>query len=329
MTVKFLRESFVTILETPLGGKDEVIKQIWGYDQNKKATVPTGLRLNFTIEKQFTDVADLAVLKIYNLNHESRKAIAQRWIYPYKTSRVRTLQISAGYENDFGALFNGGIERATNTRQGPDWITEIRASSALSQALHNVFDRNWQNDAGTSAKTIADRLFEEGGLGKAKYSDGALQLMEELKIPSFVASGSTLETLKKMMFSMGLVFTVDVNGALVVEPGNPVNSSEWIIVDEVSGLVGSPRVDNMGYEFRTLIDHRLTMGQLVKVESQTLEESVPGLNALATVLAVSIRGDTHEDDWYMDVKTMFYPPVTEVSLLNIGQQPAIQGEIKQ
>ncbi len=328
MAAKFLRQCFVTILETPFGERDEVIKQIWGYDQNPEATVPTGLRINFNIDKQFTDAADSAVLKIYNLNRESRQAIAQRWTYPYKTSRVRTLQIQAGYGSEFGALFNGGIERATNTRQGPDWITEIRASSALSQALFNVLDQNWQSDAGTLAKTIADRLFEAGGLGKAKYSDGALQLLQGLKIPSFAASGSVYETLSKMMLGVGLVFTIDVNGALVTEPGNPMNSSEWLVVDEVSGLVGSPRIDNMGYEFRTLIDHRLTMGQLVKVESQTLEESTPGLDALATVWAMNIRGDTHEDDWYMDAQTLFFPLV-DTAPFNIGPQPVIQGEIKQ
>lgn len=326
MTVKFLRECYVTILETPYGGTSEVIKQVWGYDQNKKATVPTGLRLNFAIDKQLTDVADTAVLKIYNLNRESRLALAQRSIYLYKSARVRTLQISAGYENDFGALFNGGIERVTNTRQGPDWITEIKASSALAQIMHNVFDKNWLNDAGTPAKVIVDEILEEDGLGKAKYSPGALQILQNTKIPSFFAEGSAYETVRKLIRGMGLVITSDVGKILVVEPGNPVDADQWVTVDEVSGLVGSPRIDDMGYEFRTLLDHRLSVGQLVKVEAQTLEESTPGLNALATVWTVNVRGDTHEDDWYMDVKTLFYPP--QISpLQNMPLQPAIQEEI--
>lgn len=330
MSKKFLRESFVTILETPIGKPTTVLKQWWGYDQKKNTNVPTGLRITFTISKQLTDVADTATVRIYNLNRESRKLLAQRSIYLYKTAQVRTLQIQAGYADALGALFNGGIERVTNTRQGPDWITEIKASSALSQILHNVYDKNWHSDAGTSAKTIFEEVATAAGVGDVAYSPAALDLLTKTKLPSFSASGNAYETVRKLVKSMGLVFTVDNGKTIVVEPSAPLTDPSDLNaafrVSEFTGLVGSPRVEDMGYEFRVLIDHNITMGLLVLVESQTLEESTPGLDAMATVWTMEIRGDTHEDDWYMDVKTLFYPP--QVSpLLNMGQQPPTQGDI--
>ena len=335
---KFLRECFITVLETPSGKPDVVIKQVWGYDQNKKANFPTGLRLSFTIDKQLTDVADTATLRIYNLNRESRKALAQRSIYLYKTERVRTLQIQAGYADNFGALFTGGIERVTNTRQGPDWITEIKASSALAQIIHNVFDRNWQSDAGTPAfdisKVAIKNAYGVEGDGVV-YSDAARALLQKAKIPSFLASGNAHDTVRKLMRGLGLMLTVDMGKVIVVQPGNPISIdlTDTVTVNEFSGLIGSPMVDDMGYEFRTLIDHRISVGELVKVEAQTLEESIPdkqsipGLKTLATAWTINIRGDTHSDDWYMDVKTLFYPP--QVSpMQNIGKQPALHPDIE-
>lgn len=325
MAVKFIRKCFISILETPIGGEDEIIKQIWGYDQEEAtAGTPLGLRVSFIINKQLSDVSDNAVVKIYNLNQESRKALAQRSIYIYKTSKVRTLQISAGYKDDFGALFNGGIERVINTREGPDWVTEIKASSALAQILHNVLDKNWESDAGTPFKTIADEAFSSlAGVDKVSYSVEALSLISSITLPSFSANGSAYKTVQNLMRGIGLAWTIDSKEAKVVIPSNPLNAANSYLVDETSGLIGSPKVDDMGYEFRTLIDHNITTGTLVFISSQTLEASTPGLDALATAWTLEVRGDTHEDDWYMDVKTLFYPPIIKPAEL-IGNQPPIK-----
>ncbi len=328
VAIKFLRKSYITILETPIGEEDRVVKQVWGYDQNDDATLPTGLRLTFAIDKKLVDVADTATLKIYNLNQNSRRELAQRSIYLYKTARVRTLQISAGYPGDFGGLFNGGVELVTNTRQGADWITEIKSSSALSQMLYNMFDKSWQSKGGTPMIDIFEEMATgNGGLGKPIYSDGAKTKLQETKITKYHASGSVFTSIRKMIKSMGLTFTMDNGQLIVTEQGQPIDDdvAKAIVISEASGLVGSPRINDMGYEFRTLIDHRLTTGQLVIVKSQTLEESTPGLGALATIWGMAVRGDTHEDDWYMDVTTMFFPPILQ-PLTNIGQQPAYKPE---
>lgn len=328
MPDKFLRESFITVLETPYNQPPTVVKQVWGYDQNKEATTPTGLRIEFTINKQLTDVADKATIRIYNLNQASRKLLAQRSIYLYKTSRVRTVQIQAGYQDDIGALFNGGIELVTNTKRGPDWITEITATTALAQITHNLLDKHWQSDVGVSAKVMADEMFEKSGQGKPIYSDRAKQILTSKKISSFFATGSAYESVRRLIRSVGLVFTTDVNGTVVVEPGNPLNANEEeaIVISEATGLVGSPRINDMGYEFKTLIDQRMIMGQLIRIKSRTLSESTPGLDVLATVWTMTVNGNTHDNEWHMDIKALFFPPITEPGL-NMGLQAAIQGDI--
>ena len=327
MSAKFLRQCLIFILHVPeQEGPIEFIKQIWGYNQKKGVSTPHGLRINFTVEKQLTSVADKAVVRIYNLNRESRKALAQRNVYIYKTSQIRTLQIEAGYVDDRGAIFNGGIERVINKREGANWITEIKASSALAQMMYNVYDKSWQNDNGTSALVILDELFNIGGFGVAQYSSEAKALLQATKLNSFHASGNIYETIRKLASSVGVTFTTNLGKTIVVEPSNPIDSTNPIIINESSGLVGSPMVDDLGYSFRSLIDQRITMGQLVKVESQTLEESTPGLNSLATVWTMKIVGDTHEDDWFMDINALYYPPQVQ-PMQNIGQQPPIQPEI--
>jgi hypothetical protein len=315
----------VTVLEIT-GGAKTVIKQVTGYVEQP---TPTGLRIDFSVNKALTDQADRATIRIYNLAPESRAALAQRNIHFTLGARRRVVQLSAGYASDerLAALFNGGVEKVTNTKRGPDWITEITGSAALNQMWNNTHDEHWGSRAGTPASTVLNRLADVGKLGMPKLSTEAAGVLNGTKLGSFTASGTAYDSIRRLIRGLGLTFTVDVDGFRVTKGINPTTTDPILAVNELSGMIGTPQVGDVGVDFRTLLDPRLIPGQLVRITSDTLAESTPGLGNLFTTWTVDITGDTHEDEWYMDVNALFYPAV-EPKVELVGLSPAIEPEVK-
>lgn len=304
--VRFDRQCFVTVAESPPGTFQ---KQVRGYDD--QALIPGGLRIAFKVERKLTPVADTAVVRIWNLSAESRAALAQRSIYITRRDPVRMVQLHAGYRGNVGAIFNGAVVRVTNSRQGPDWITEIEGSAVAAHAF-NVVKMGEGSAAGTPLRTVLDRLFTAFGVGRADYSPEALEVASSTLLDTVHAEGSAYDALRRLVAAAGLTFTVDVDGAHVVKPGYPKNWRSIVFVDELTGLIGTPKVEDTGIQFRALMDKALTPGQLLTVLSQTVAESTPGLGRKFTAWEVVNTGDTHGDDWYSDVHALHYPPVVEI-----------------
>ncbi len=334
---QFLRRCFVTILE---GTSATPVKQILGYDDS--ADPPIGLRINFRVERKFSAKADTAVVRIWNLNAESRGLLAQVSLRTQIArgaiqEPIRYMQVAAGYRGPPGevtqvpvaTIFNGPIIKVLNKREGPDWITEIEASAALAQAIGgNNVDLSVGSDPGISTKSVLADLFSKAGYGSPRYSTQADGLVTRKKISTLAVNGSAVNSIERILASVGLVFTWDVDGGpLIVTPGNPLSEdpAEVLKVSEGSGLIGTPSIGDMGVNFKTLLDPRLSPGKLVELTSETLRESLQNTPSLretkVTAWTVTMVGDTHENDWFCDVSSMFFPLVFEKKTGLIGRQP--------
>ncbi len=308
MPQQLYRECAVTVLEET----GAVLKQIMGYNDSNARY---GLRVGFKVQRSITPVADTAMVRVYNLSPASRAELAQRNIY-LTGQAPRYLQIRAGYEQTAGAIFNGAIVRVVNVREGPDWVTEIEGNAALAQALANTKEKSWSSAAGVSAKTIVRELFQATELGNPVFSVEATTRMAGVFLESFVAEGSAYESIRRVLDAMGLTWSVGIDGVTVLKPGHPKDATvlpkPFLLSEDFGGMVGAPKVTDMGAEIRTLIDPRVTPGTLLDVSSETLDASTPGLASRFTVWSMDIVGDTHADDWYSNITALFFPPVVSV-----------------
>ena len=152
---RFGRSSKLTILDNAV-----VVKTIFGY--NDSGATPFGLRMSFQIDKKLSAQGDSARISVWNLSPESRALLAERGIVAKgSVEPVHYVRLEAGYSgsnfSNVGVVFIGGIMRATNKRQGPDWITEIEANAVFAQALYNRLNKTWSN---TKTTEVVKELIE-------------------------------------------------------------------------------------------------------------------------------------------------------------------------
>lgn len=312
-----VRKSLITITELE---KVEPIKEIAGYVQNSK--VKGGLRISFDVERRLSASGDTATVRIWNLSAASRAQIAQRSMAFGRQGNIRYVRIEAGYDTRSGVIFNGAVVTCINRREGPDWITEITASTAIGQALLNTVDKSWGSKAGTDVTGVVRELFEVLRYNTVTFSDKAKEILQGKKLTTQVVTGSAYEAVRRLLSSYKLVFTLNVDGAVVTLPGYPINT-DAIEITEKSGLLGTPQVKHMGASFKVALDARIHPGRLIHVESQTVIDSLTETEDLDlgydfTVWEVTVKGDTHTADWFCEIDAWYYPPLVENALPIVG-----------
>lgn len=310
-TPRFGRSAIATVL----AGTAPILT-VHGYDESSFS--PFGLRMAFKVERKISSVADTATVRIWNLGAASRALLAQWSLVFARKDPLRYIRLEVGYKDITGAdtkgvIFNGAITRAINTRDGADWITEIEASSVFGQSLLNVLDRPWA--APTPVRNIVQELLSVAGFTAVRFSPQAETVLANKIEQSYATTGSAYEAVRKLLDSHGLTFNADVDGVTVYAPGFPRQASV-LQLSEATGLIGSPRISNLGADFRTLIDPKIRPGQLMTVDSQTLRDTVtdPSLGRQFTAWSVQCVGDTHTNDWYCDVTAWFFPPLVDAAL---------------
>ena len=308
---RFGRRVTVTLTDT---ANPVPIKVIDGYDGQLG-----GVRISFRVECRITPVADTATVRIYNLSPASRGALAQRSLAFVRRAPVRYVQIEAGYEQSMGIIFKGALLRCFNKREGPDWITEMELNTSFGQALLNDVQQSWTSPVGVPVRRILVELFTKAGFRDVKFSPTAERVLAGVVRVEYVASKSALEEAKRLLDSITeakLTLSIDLNTVIIMEIGAPKDGS-ILVLSESSGLVGSPKVKDMGVEFRSLLDPRLRPGQLVELHSQTLKESLinSSIGSGLVLWGVTYSGDTHGNDWYCDADSWFFPPLFESALV--------------
>ncbi len=308
---RFGRKSLLTISD----GNVEV-KTIAGFTQI--AGTEYGLRISFRVERKISALADTARIRIWNLNPESRGMLAQRSLTRVRRDPIRYVKLEAGYEDNFGVIFNGGIVRAVNNREGPDWITELECSAALAQALLNTLEKSYGST--TLVRTVVEELFAAAGWTTVNFTTEAESILLGKFVNSKVVFGSAYVSVSRLLKAHGLVFNVDVDGISVYKPEHP-RSTTFLPLDETSGLVDTPKVTDFGADFKTLLDPRIRPGQKVRIDSETLQASITdsSLGRDFTLYSVACVGDTHTDDWFCEcTNARFYPPEEQTSLPILG-----------
>ncbi len=313
-TPRFGRVCTVDVTET---GNIPVLK-IEGYDG--MSSPPNGLRISFRAERKIAAVASSCTIQIYNLSPASRGTLAQRSLAIVRADPLRYVRLDAGYLGGAGkavkgVLFYGVIVRCTNQREGPDWITTIEANAAFGFALLNTIQKSWDVTAGLPVRTVLTELITNIGFTTVTFSPQAELILAVKFTHTVVVTGSGYEAVRRICEEYGLVFWVDIGGAAITAKGYP-KSTVTLSIDEDTGLLGTPKVTDLGAEFRTLLDPRLEPGNLVIVTSHTLLESIPdpSIGMLYTLWDLTIVGDTHGNDWFCDCSAWFFPPVTKTAL---------------
>lgn len=225
-------------------------------------TIPPNLTIEFEIERAFISGSQNGTFRILNLGEHTRNLLQRD---PFATGVVRAIQFRAGYASFPIALcFNGTVLSATSYRRGVDVVTEITA-----------FDGGAAMALGFTAASIAAGASVRDTivfLARSLPATTGAPLVGDFPTKSLRSQalfGNTWSVLLQQAGSNGSNLATIDNGQVKVLNLNEAIAAAIPLINSDSGLLGSPRRTPTTIEFDMLFEPRLTLGQILELESSS------------------------------------------------------------
>lgn len=233
------------------------------------------LTINFNVQRDTQASLNHLDIDIYNLSESVRNRIFQdRFV-----RNDRTITLEAGYDS-LSMIYRGNIFYAHSWRNGTNLITTI---SSLDGSYDTGQKMTFQTlSAGSTIKEVLDFLVGELTQESTSLERGTVGDFPDVLQRPVVLNGNTYDLIKK--YSQGQVF-VDM-GKVFVLKNNEVIPGEMPLISPETGLLDTPRRDAAYLTVNTLFEPRVTIGQMVQLQSAVL----PVYNGDYKVLGVNHQG---------------------------------------
>lgn len=260
------------------------------------------LRVQFKIERTLQPEPNTADVSIFNLSKESRAAVQEKGILS---------EIEAGYFGLISLIFRGDLDYGSTVRVGPDWVTTFQASDGGKQFRSSRI--NLPFDAGTKIGDVINQAAKQLGVGlgnvASEVAKGIPRGTALQYVKGLVLSGQTSKEFTKILKRAGFGWSIQDNQIQLTRPGQVLNPGEAIVLNQATGLIGSPEQGEKGLiKVRSLLQPELQPGKRIQIQAGARDLSgVPEIDGFFRIEKTTFSGDTWGGDWYSDVEAR---PVT-------------------
>lgn len=249
-------------------------------------------------------------IRIFNLEPDKRRQTVFNQIQA-DFGKGPLAQLTAGYEDNNGFIFDGAVLRGFTVRQPQtgNWVTNLQVGIPFRQNLPITIDAQYVKNK--------DRLFDylKAAVNKIlnqpdrieiakgpNYETNFKQAIDDYADAGNVVnehlgySGPSQIILNEIQSKYNLRFYKDHSGFNVASgkyqaPTIPAeNQTPEIIFNKNTGLLGSPLYTDTGAKFFSYLRAELRMFQFVRVESEVLTKNV-------SIQSLIHRGDTFTNEW--------------------------------
>ncbi len=269
------------------------------------------LRCVFKTKASIDTIAQTCTLVVYNMNAATEKEIIEEGFQ---------IAIFGGYdEGQYGQVYIGDVVQIFRNREnGIDYRLEIIAIAGAKEYCSNFVKSTMA--AGSTPREQVNQI--------AKSADRKLsvgEVSEELQknpLPrGKVLFGTPAKYLRDMCIWNDANFWSGADGKLVLKTVEQVIPEDQVIVlTPTTGLVGTPAYSDDGIHIKMLLDPRVVLQSLIKIDNdiihrQAMQFSADGkqnANAINQnmifdkdgeyqVFTVEHSGDTYGDEWITSV----------------------------
>lgn len=262
------------------------------------------LRIIFDVQDQTGDEPASGRITIYNLNPKHRAAI--RFEKLKELDRFgNTIRLKAGYINNVKQIYSGDIISAVNTKNGPDWITEIITTPEIARLLTANLTRDVPYPKGTlKADIFFDILGDLNIPVNNQEKSKILSILGTAPIKkSWTMFGSAADHLSRLSDQWRGMINVRYQGnrASLLTAGETINAIPIQI--NAGNLIGAIEVVDGGVKFKVQLDGDLTRNKLVFVKSETVDDLTTSGNYATT--NINHRGDNREGNFATSCSCIF------------------------
>jgi hypothetical protein len=226
------------------------------------------LRIYFRVEKSLVGYPNLALIRVYNLSPSEQAKIEKDGL---------DISLFAGYEGNAPLLFKGEVTNIHHRYVAPDWITEIYAGDSIKAYNDSVINTNMA--PGSTPSQIFDTLVSQmKGITKgiSKGVDDCLSKNRSL-LRSLQLTGNVKDWLTKLANDCFFDYSIN-EGIIETTPANkPFLDAPPHVVNQNSGMIGSPERSDIGVTVKVLLSPELKLGRRFRIEAITTDLNVGNL----------------------------------------------------
>lgn len=280
--------------------------------EGEQALDLSALRFTFSVKAQDVESPNNAAIRIYNLSDVTVAKIRGEF------SRV---VLQAGYENNFGVIFDGTIKQVRIGREGPT-DTYLDLLAADGDIAYNLAMVNKTMAAGSTSneriQVAVDAMKDKGVTGSQVLLPETGGVLPRGK----VLFGMARAALRAESQNQGASWFIN-QGQVQVVKNDGYLPSQAVVLNGQTGLIGRPEQTIDGIRARCLINPQLAVGGRVKIDNEVINQTLQknagnppvaydrwvGLQLFANIAAdglyriyvIEYEGDTRGGPWYCDL----------------------------
>jgi hypothetical protein len=259
------------------------------------------IRIEFKVQLFGSAQLNELDLSITNLNRDSRS------FFQAKQSEIE-IELWAGYDANFGRIFKGhndivnnrrgdgvtGYQKYFSSKDDTDWITTITAKDGIKQTKNKIFSVSFKGD--TPSANVVKSITEKTGLPVGVIKTNKIKKKNHKN--GLTLKGNTFNKLTKYLSKDEMFPDIQHNVIHVRHITEAINE-EIILLDQESGLIGTPELTEKGIKAKSLIRHDMYTGRIVELKS----ENSKGLFLITNVIH---EGDSDSENWYTNIEAQKY-----------------------
>lgn len=260
------------------------------------------MRIKFSTKKGDLQTPNTADIRVYNLSPDTANRVQKEF------TRV---VLQAGYQENFGIIFKGNIKQVRRGREnGTDTYLDIFAADG--DAAYNFSTVNQTLAAGSGQKDVVGVC--AGAMQQHGVTQGAMPELAGPQLPrGQVMYGMARDYMRTSAQSTGTSWSIQ-DGQLTMIPRTGYLPGQAVVLTAKTGLIGTPEQTQEGIRAKALLNPQIRIGTRVKIDNNSILRAKIDMNYTAInmtpkvandgfyrVLMAEYQGDTHGQDWYVNI----------------------------
>lgn len=265
------------------------------------------LRVTFQIRRGDLQTPNSADVRIYNVADQTAHRIR---------SEGTRIVIQAGYEGNFGLIFDGTIKQVRKGRvDARDSYVDITAADG--DMAYNYSTLAVSLAAGATPDD-AMQAFVKSMAAQGISQGYKPELSTNGSVRGRVYYGMTRDELREWAEVQDVLWSIQ-DGKLTLIPKTSYIPGEVPVISSATGLIGVPEQTQNGIEMRVLLNPSLKIGERIKLDSTVnlyrygldvpsqavsefqRQQIKTNADGLYYVMVANHSGDTRGNDWYTDL----------------------------
>ena len=273
----------------------------------------SALRFSFAIRRGDRQTPNSADIRVYNVAQKTADRIRQ--ILP--TPEFSRVVIQAGYEGNYGVIFDGQIKQVRVGRES-QLDTYLDITAADGDSAYNFAVSALSLPAGSTPGDHASAVLQ--GMAKYGIGQGYMPDLPGNPLPRGKAIfGMSRDELRKIAETTSTSWSIQ-DGAVNFIPETSYMPGDVPVISAATGMIGIPEQTQDGIRIKTLLNPSIKIGSAIKLDNKSLnqyrynlainQQAQNGLSeqsnkvnadGLYYVMLADHTGDTRGNAWFTDM----------------------------